>query len=279
MPGLGAGEGIMRRAGLGDLANYWRRNANAEQMFADRHARVRAWLSGDAVPASDSPEGDLLPSEVDESRFEVVRDNFIVPSYAMMLKAYQLYLQGGSPESAFRSLAAFARELFGRGAREVLLGALLLAGNPTGREMALNIMKLHQEKDPAATFDALWNTSFDLTYSRVATMPSLPEHAGLFALPCIFVTDDKHLGKFLGLVHPVGAMGLARGGGVTADQAHLSAVLQEDMVPKVAKIVAEGNAQLRQDQTSVEEVSRIRRYRSRKYIEQLEAWFTQRVGS
>lgn len=279
MAGLGAGEGVMRRAGLQDVANYQRRSENAQEMLAGDRSRIRAWLDGEAPPASRGGEEEAAPGDIGAAEFEIVRDNFLVPSYAMMLKVYQLHLQQRSPESGFRALAGFAEELFARGSRELMLGALLLAGNHSGREMALNIMKLHERKGLTPTLDALWNTSFDLTHSRVATMPSLPEFRGAFEVPCVFVTDDRHLGKFLRIIQPVGAMSLERGGGMTGDHAYLEELLQDGMWTRVAEIVEAGNNRAVNDPTDVEDIARIRRYRARTYADQLEAWLEERLDS
>lgn len=277
LPGLGEGEGVMRRAGLQDVSNYRRRSENAQELLAGDRSRITAWLEGEALPDPRVPGDAEHPSEIGTEEFEIVRENLLIPSYAVMLKAYQLYLQGRSPESGFRVLAGFAEELFARGSREVLLGALLLAGNHTGREMALNIMKLREQKDLASTLDALWNTSFDLTHSRVATMPSLPEFRAAFEVPCVFVTDDRHLGRFLQILQPAGAMSMKRGGGITGDHAYLKRVLQDGMLAKVVEIVEAGNDRALNETTDVEDMARIRRYRARAYADQLEEWLAERL--
>lgn len=195
-----------------------------------------------------------------------------MPSYAVVLKAYQSFLEQRDPIDSFRDLALFAEELFARGGREIMLGALLLAGGSTGRLMALNIMKLHQEKDLGSTLDALWNTSFDLTYSRVATMPSLPELPDT-PQPVVFATDDRHLGKLLAMVDPAGAVPHRRGGGITADYVKLRGLVRDDLIDDVVRIIELSGEKALNDDTDVRMVERIRRYKAARKVERLEAWF------
>ncbi len=278
MPGLGAAESLMRRKpGIREASNYSRRSANAMRLLVDNRRSLQAWSQGsDVLPDPQHPNDGESGNGVPEADLRIVRENLILPSYAMVLKAYQLFLERRDPLVAFGSLALFAAELFGRGSREVTLGALLLAGNSPGREMALNIMKLRQEKCLDSTLDALWNTSFDLTYSRIATMPSLPELRGLIPQPAVFVTDDKHLGKFLALVQPVGAMSHNHGAGLTADLVTFENLVSENLADGVAQIVSRGNAEASSETTDLELIGRIRRYKSRQYIQQLESWFADR---
>lgn len=287
MPGLGAAESVIRRGTeLKDPANYHRRSGNATRLLVDGRAALRAWLNGDDAQLDPRPvEGDDYPSGILDGDFRIVRDDFIIPSYAMVLKTYQLYLElrtrrtPWTPASSFRELEEFAGEIFGRGSRELMLGALLLAGNPTGRAMALNIMKLHAEKGLEDTLKALWNTSFDLTYSRVATMPSLPELRNVVAQPAVFVTDDKHLGKLLEIIEPVGAIAHKRGGGMTADLVTIEPFVCEDLIDDVTDIVSRSGEKARRDSTHIQLIQRIRRYKSRKYVEHLEDWFAHRYSS
>lgn len=275
MPGLGAGESVIRRKGMKEYANYSRRSVNAFAMLADDSKKIRVWLNGDTFEPHCDTESERQGARFAED-FEIVRKNMVVPSYAMVLKSYELYLRGGSPESSFRELAAFAEELYGRGSREVMLGALLLAGNARGREIALNIMKLRQPKGAVATLDALWNTCFDLTYSRVAVMPSLPDYAGVFELPCVLVTDDKALARFLDIIRPLGAVNLSRGGGTTADFADLRGLLQDGAYEMVGEVVGRGNRRMYRDETDLGLMTRIRRFKAQKYAEHLEDWFVGR---
>lgn len=275
MPGLGAGESVMRRKGMKEFANYSRRSVNAFAMLADDSKKIRAWLNGDTTGPHCDAESERRGARFAKD-FEIMRENMVVPSYAMVLKSYELYLRGGSPEPSFRELAAFAEELYGRGSREVMLGALLLAGNARGREMALNIMKLRQSKEAVATLDALWNTSFDLTYSRVAVMPSLPGFAGAFELPCVLVTDDKALGRFLDIIRPSGAVALSRGGGATADFADLRGLLQEGAYEMVGEVIDRGNRRMYRDETNLGLMTKIRRFKAQKYAQHLEGWFVGR---
>lgn len=287
MPGLGAAESVIRRGPeLKDPANYYRRSANATRLIVDERATFRAWGSGHHTKLDPRPAGGAVHApEISDGDFLVVRDDFITPSYAMVLKAYQLYLElkvpstSRTPVSSFRELGEFAGELFGRGSRELLLGALLLTGNSRGRAMALNIMKLQAEKGLEETLKALWNTSFDLTYSRVATMPSLPELRNVIAQPAVFVTDDKHLGKLLEMIEPVGAIGHKRGGGMVADLVTMDAFVREDLLDDVTEIVNLGGQKASDDSTPVQLIQRIRRYKSGKYAEHLEDWFAHRYSA
>lgn len=275
LAGLGASESVMRRGGMQSIVNYERRSSNARALLDNGAVGVRAWLD-DEVQTSLATDSERADAEVDAYDFEIVRENLIMPSYALILMAYRLYLENHSPEASFRILAAFAEELFGRGGREVMFGALLLTGNSQGRSMALNIMKLQEEKDFETTRNLLWNTSFDLTYSRVAVMTSLPELRGQFTQPCAFVTDDKHLGTFLRLIDPQGAIAHPNGGGVTGDYAHMSHLIKEDAFGAVVRIVSEQNLETIQERLSRQEITRVRRYKSSKYIGDLEEWFLAR---
>jgi hypothetical protein len=279
MPGLGAAESVIRRGTeLKDPANYHRRSANATRLLVDGRTALRAWLNDDDAQLDlSSIDSDEYESGILDGDFQIVRDDFIIPSYAMVLKAYQLYLEHQTPTvSSFSELEDFAGELFCRGSREVMLGALLLAGNPKGREMALNIMKLREEKGLEDTLKALWNTSFDLTYSRVVTMPSLPELRSVVAQPAVFVTDDKHLGNLLKMIEPVGAIAHKRGGGMTADFVTLDPFVCKDLLGDVADIVNRSGEKAQGDSTDIQLLQRIRRYKSRKYVEHLEDWFAHR---
>lgn len=277
MPGLGAAESVMRRGkDLREPSNYHRRSENALRLLKDDPIALPAWLNDDAHPGLSTLDKDEHENAISDAEFLILRDNLIIPSYAVVLKAYQLYLEHQSPVNSFRMLEAFAEELFLRGSRELMLGALLLTGNAAGREISLNIMKLREEKDSESTLNALWNTSFDLTYSRVATMPSLPELRNVIAQPAVFVTDDKHLGKLLKMIHPLGAISMPGGGGITADSVSMKAFLQEDFFDEVVQIVEHSGEKAQRDRTDVQLLQRIRRYKSLKYVEQLEDWFARR---
>lgn len=275
LAGLGASESVMRHGGMQSIVNYERRISNARALLDNGPAGVRAWLD-DETRKIEAAEPERAKAEVDAYDFEIVRENLIIPSYAIILMSYRLYLENDSPEASFRILSTFAEELFGRGSREVMLGALLLVGNPQGRSMALNIMKLQKEKDFETTRNLLWNTSFDLTYSRVAVMSSLPELEGRFIQPCVFVTDDKHLGAFLRLIDPRGAIVHPSGGGVTGDHAEMSHLIREDVYRSFARIVSEQNSRTMEERLSRQEISRVRRYKAKKYIADLEDWLLSR---
>lgn len=278
MPGLGAAESVLRRGEeLPNFFNYYRRSRNAKRLLVDDRDMLLAWLNGDEVQpdSSTSGEGEYLEEDRD-SDFKIVRQDMIVPSYAMLLTAYKLYLDKGKEVSHIRELQSFAEEIYGRGSREFMLGCLLLAGNSNGRSMALNIMKLHDEKNLKDTLNALWNTSFDLTYSRIATQPLLPEFKELMPQPAVFVTDDRHLGTLLKIIQPVGAATSKGGGDMTADLIPMESLIREDFLTDVTAIVNSSSQKSLQDTTDVQLVQKIRRYKSRIYVEQLENWFAHR---
>lgn len=280
MAGLGAAESVIRRGKEPrEVSNFHRRSANAVRLLSGDRAGLPAWLSGNnTAPAPSSFNGNEYADRILDADFVTVRDNFIVPSYAVVLKAYQLYVERQTPLDSLKILEAFAEELFGRGSRELMLGALLLAGNSTGRETALNIMKLREEKNFESTMNALWNTSFDLTYSRVATMPSLPEMLKVIPQPAVFVTDDKHLGKLLRIVQPMGAIAMLGGGHLTADYVSLKHLIRDDLFDDLAVILRCSAEKARRDRTDVRLVHRIRWYKSHRYVEQIEEWFARRYG-
>lgn len=281
MPGLGAAESVIRRGPeLRNVSNYRQRGANAMQLLVDDKPTLRAWLAGGHVqPTAHTAHGDDTGAGIPDAHFHLVREDMIMPSYAIILKAYQMFLQRRNPIDSFRDLELFAEELYARGSREIMLGALLLTGSPTGRQMALNIMKLHQEKDLGSTLEALWNTSFDLTHSRLATTPSLPELRDAIVQPAVFVTDDRHLGKLLAIVHPVDAIAHPRGGGFTADGVKLRGLVRNDLIDDVLKIIALSGEKAWHDDTDVQLLQRVRRYKAAKKVERLEAWFAGRRPS
>lgn len=275
MPGLGAGEGVLRRNETYQIENYRRRSDHAFALFAEDCKGLRAWLSNSFEGETPLQHRGLSDQQL-PALFEVMRENLIYPSYALLLKAYQLYLNGAKASSSIRELADFSAELYGRGSPEVMLGALLILGNSRGREMALNIMKLREPKGAAETLANLWNTCFDLTYSRIAVMPSIPELSHAFKMPCVFVTDDKHLGRLLEIIQPADAVAVVHGGGVTASFAHLGGLLSEENYRLLADVVARGNIGTYNEPTNLELLTRIRRFKAKKYIDALEDWFNSR---
>ncbi len=269
MPGMGAAEGVTRRTGFGDVDNYSRRSKNAEAMFADGQQALRSWLRGEEfrIPPTATNQGS---DERITSLLEILTDHQVKPSYALLLHIYELYREGGSPESSFRRLNTLAEELFARGSVEMIVGALLLAGTSEAKNMVLDIMKLREERPPEEVYSALWNASFDLCYSRVAVLPSLPELKGWVDFPCVFVTEDRHLGNFLELVSPLGGVSLPRGGGVTVNGASFGDRLNAANFEMVKRLVDDSTRRIFCDTTNLEEVSAIRKYRAIKYIQQLE---------
>ncbi|PTR42723.1 hypothetical protein C8K38_11020 [Rhodococcus sp. OK611] len=281
MPGLGAAESAMRRTEeVREVSNYHRRSLNALRLLGDDRSVLRAWLDGNEVSpvAAAQSDGEADVNEVISDDLRTVRQNFVVPSYALVLKAYQLYLQKRDSVGAFGELDSFAGELYGRGSREIVLGALLLAGNSRGRQMALSIMKLQDETGLEKTLDRLWNTSFDLTYSRMATQPWAPEFGQFVPQPVAFVTDDKRLGEFLEMIEPMGSVPHQRGGRVSASAFPIAELVRDDLTRRVAEIVARSGNELLRNKLDISDMQRIRRYKARKYSTDLEGWFAARYS-
>lgn len=279
LPGLGAVESVMRRTGkITEKHNYFERGANAMWLLNNNQQALKAGFEG--IDSQLNPESKNFQKTTDdfERLFSVVYDNEMLPSYAVVLKAYKLYLEeksmGRDAVSALSELELFAEELFGRGSRELFFGCLLLTGNSKGRQLALNIMKLHSERQCDKTLDCLWNTSFDLTYSRVAEMSSLPEMTYAMPKPTVFVTDDRRLGELLKLIKSLGGSTLPRGGGITASEANMRDLIDDDQFEKVSRIIENSNKKTLTDSTDVDTIQKIRKYKSKRYVKSLEDWFT-----
>lgn len=273
LPGVSAAEAVIRRGGNKETHNYFRRVRNVLALVEDDFAGLRTWIEGDEIDI-EHRNASGPSEEVFLSNAQVFLESQIRPSYVIMLKIYQLSQMDQSPQSKFRQLSSFAGELYARSSAEIKLGALLLAGNGDGADLASSIMKIKDKTDPVAIFNSLWNASFDLTYSRLAQMTDLPGWRDNFQKPVVFVTDDTRLGKFLEIVSPGGAYGMPRGGSVTASTVDFNGYMSDDAVRMIDRIVREDNSAIWSEQTAVEDVARIRTYRSKVYIKELEEWVT-----
>lgn len=213
---------------------------------------------------------------IPEENFGIVHANLLMPSYAVVLKIYQLHLTNGDPIASLRELEAFCAELFARGTRELLLGTLLLTGSGQGIQLASSIMKTSKMLDAESTLANLWNTSFDLTHSRLVGQASLPGFAEQLPEPRAFVTDDRMLGKLLERIDFLGAMPHAQGGGMSADNVRLAGYVRPELGDQVIRIILKSSLSARDERTGDVLVSRIRRHKAKVYAAQIEAWISHR---
>lgn len=273
MAGLGAAEGDIRRESREtDYSNFHRRSAHALSLLNENRDTLRRWAAGEDVDPI-SVDLDYERQKQTEDLFDIVIDNFLRPSYALVLQAYWSYLTDPIPMRALRAVERVAAETRGRGSREMMLAILLIAGTHDGRELALNIMKLQNETGLRETFDAAWNTSFDLTYTRFAvSMPlqgTLPE-------PVVFVTVDRHLSTFVNTIEPQRGGQVANGLLLPLDVSHMDGLVQDDLYSSIHKLML-SSVQAHAESTMLDEqVARVRRFNSEKHVKLLEARFAKR---
>lgn len=276
MPGFGAAEGDMRRAfRKTDYSNYHRRTAHARSLINENRDALRRWAAGEDVePVAVDPES--MGQKRTEDIFRIAVDSFLRPSYALLLQAYWAYLTDPIPIRALRSVARVAEETYGRGSREMLLAILLITGTETGRKLALNIMKLHSEWGLDETLNRIWNTSFDLTYTRLAV--AMPLHGSL-PEPVVFATADKHLGKLLETISPNGGWRGANGLPMPEDAVDFDGLVQDELFYRVDDILSATRRATAANTMSPEQIATIRRVNAVKHIERLEANFAKRYAA
>jgi hypothetical protein len=268
MAGLGAAEGDMRREFRAtDYSNFHRRSAHARSLLNENRDSLRRWAAGEVVePVSVDLEGERQKQT--ESVFGVVVENFLLPSYALVLQAYWANLSDPIPMRALRSVERVAAETRCRGSREMMLAILLVAGTNSGRALALNIMKLQNKAGLTQTLDAAWNTSFDLTYTRMAVNTPL---WGRVPEPVVFVTADKHLSTFVNTIEPLGRGQLSNGAVLSLDSSCLRGLVREDLYESIQKLMLASTEATLVNTMPVEQVATIRRANSMKHIKRLEA--------
>lgn len=275
MAGLGAAEGDIRReARESDYSNFHRRSAHALSLLNENRDTLRRWAAGEEV----SPiKADLETERQKETErfFEVAVENFLMPSYALVLQAYWSYLTDPIPMRALRAVNRVATETRSRGSKEMMLATLLIAGTPQGQELALNIMKLRSETGLSETLDKVWNTSFDLTYTRLAV--AMPLNRQLPS-PVVFVTVDKHLSTFVNTIEPMGGAQGSNGSVLPLDAGNFDGLLRDDLSESVQKLMLASTAATANSKTSVDQVTVIRQVNARKYAEQLEQRFAKRYA-
>jgi hypothetical protein len=275
MAGLGAAEGDLRRVTTEtDYSNFHRRSAHALSLLNENRDFLRRWVAGEYVP----PVVVDLDRERDkrvEELFHIVVDNYLLPSYALVAQAYWLYLNDPIPMRALRRVERIAGEIRCRGSREMMFAILLLAGTHDGQELARNIMKLTTEGGLKKTLDALWNTSFDLTYTRMAV--AMPLY-GDVPQPVVFVTADGHLRSFMNTIEPLGA-GMAVGGAaLPLDSSNFEGLVRDDLYEEVQALMMASTQAVASNPETAEHVTRIRRNNSVRHIARLEALFARRAG-
>ncbi|GAA1661656.1 hypothetical protein [Microbacterium lacus] len=274
MAGLGAAEGNLRRVTTEtDYSTFHRRSAHALSLLNENRDLLRRWVAGEDV----RPVVIDIERERDkrvEGLFHVVVDNYLLPSYALVAQAYWLYLSDPIPMRALRRVERVAGEIRCRGSREMMLAILLLAGTRNGQDLALNIMKLRAESGLRKTLDAIWNTSFDLTYTRLAV--SFPLYGGV-PEPVVFITADKHLSTFMNTIEPLGA-GMTRGGtALPLDSSNFEGLVRDDLYENVQALMLASAQAVAANSERDERVTRIRRNNSIRHIARLEALFADRA--
>lgn len=271
-PGLGAGESVLRPdTPLREPANYARRAANSIRLLGSNIEELRAWLDGGetSIPlqALDEDTG-LIPPE----NFVTVHANMLMPSYAMVLKAFHLHQSQQQPLDALESLAAFCAGLYGRGSRELFLGTLLLAGSNAGIALATTVMKESRITDASSARANLWNTSFDLMHSRLPTLAAVPGFAEHLPEPRVFVTGDKALGELLSLLERQGAVSHPRGGSLGADSSTVLDYVRPELRTGVRQILEASSRSAHFDMTDVDHMTKIRRETAATSVATLEHW-------
>lgn len=271
LPGLGAGESVMRRdSPLREVGNYYRRSGHAIRLLGPDRQELQDWVAGVVHKPARGGLGTTVP-EIDSRIFERIHSDVINPSYAVVLKIFELQTLQMRAISSIRQLADFCGELNMRGSRELLLGILLFAGTRAGRELASNLMKSGQHKDFESTRRNLWNVSFDLAHSRMIGQASLAEFVRPFPRPAAFVTDDRWLGDLLSLVAHIGAVPSGSGGLVTLDMVEFGDHIRTDYFAEVSSIVATGTIDAHLNPTVPRLAEKTRRYKAQKYIHSLES--------
>ncbi|VXC50217.1 hypothetical protein [Plantibacter sp. T3] len=273
MAGLGAAEGDIRREFREtDYSNFHRRSAHALSLLNENRDSLRRWAAGEHVePVSVDLEGERQKQT--ESLFGTVTENYLLPSYALVLQAYWSYLSDPVPARGLRAVERVANETRCRGSREMMLAILLIAGTHEGRALALSIMKLQNEVGFSQTLDAAWNTSFDLTYTRLAVATPL---YGPLPGPVVFVTADKHLSTFMNTIEPRGGGMGSNGVVLPLDSVNFDGLVQDDLYEAIRKLMASSTQAASTSPMPADHVARIRRANSRKHVERLEACFLKR---
>lgn len=273
MAGFGAAEGDIRRKFRDtDYSNFHRRSAHAMSLLNEHRDTLRRWVAGEHVdPVTVDLESERAKQT--EALFSIAVDNFLFPSYALVLQAYWSYLTDPIPMRALRSVERVAAETRCRGSREMMLAILLIAGTHSGRELALNIMKLQSEAGLSKTLDAAWNTSFDLTYTRLTVSTPL---WGNVPQPVVFVTTDRHLSTFVNTIEPLGAGQVSNGVMLPLDASHMNGLVQDELYVDVNKLMLASMRATADNPMPVEQVTTIRRVNSAKHIKRLEEKFSKR---
>jgi hypothetical protein len=268
----------MRRDGkITEEHNYFERGTNATRLLTDNRQALTDWAEA-RDPQINSGSHNFQKAITNfEKIFPIIYENMMLPSYAVILKAYKLYLSVNNAErnavSALNELELFADELYGRGSRELFFGSLLLTGTPKAKQLALNIMKLQTENQSDETLKKLWNTSFDLTYSRTVEKSSLPEMVHEMPKPAVFVTDDEKLGELLKLITPRGGFLRPRNSVITGSTINMQNLIDNDKVDKVCAILVRSSIKAQNESTDVTTIEHIRKYRAKCYVKSLEDWF------
>jgi hypothetical protein len=158
----------------------------------------------------------------------------------------------------------------------MMLATLLIAGTPQGQELALNIMKLRNEAGLSETLDKAWNTSFDLTYTRLAV--AMPLNGELPA-PVVFVTADKHLSSFVNLIDHIGGARGTDGPAMPLDALNVDGLVRDDLDDAVSRLALASTEATKLSTTPAEHVAVIRRVNAKKHAERLEQCFAKRYAS
>lgn len=276
MAGFGAAEGDLRRVTTEtDYSNYHRRSAHALSLLNENRDVLRRWVAGEVV-APINADLDRERAKRTEDLFHVVVDNFLVPSYALVAQAYWSHLNDPIPMRALRQVERVAGEIRCRGSREMMLAILLLAGSKDGKDLALGIMKLANEAGLKKTLDAFWNTSFDLSYTRMAV--TTPVNSDV-PLPVVFVTEDKYLSTFVNTITPLGADTTVGGMALPLDASNLGGLVDDDLFEDVQELMLASTKRIALNPEPAGHVTKIRQHNSRKHALRLEALFTKRYTS
>lgn len=153
-------------------------------------------------------------------------------SYATFLKAASLHRErlNSRRERVERFATWLEHELRVSPGQEAWIGFKLLAGRGDQPGKAERLLKLGR---PRGSADAVWGATWDLMYTRIPAMMTVPPLRGTWPLPILFVTDDAALvDVFDGRSSP---FLVTNANGVTLDGGHVDLTLLHDDVQPIVR--------------------------------------------
>ncbi|MHA6668227.1 hypothetical protein ACX3O0_05105 [Homoserinimonas sp. A447] len=151
-----------------------------------------------------------------------LRSWFMV-SYAALLQAVVIHREDlRTPEERFdRYRFWLEHELKVSASREAWIGFCLLAGTGDLSGRVRRFLKIDASADIC---DSVWGATWDLMYSRLPAMFSLPAFRKYAEVPAVFVTDDEALVQVLEHLSPAFGVENAMGVQITGDTVLIEAL-------------------------------------------------------